>query len=75
MTAFDILSVAYTIALITLNVMPIYMAFALFLPAYSALYRWFARKPNAAMNTLCDMVADGEYMIWGPLMHLGRIIL
>ena len=75
MTAVDILLAAYTIALIALNMMPMYMAFALFLPAYSALYRWLASKPNAGMNTLCDTVADGEYVIWGPLMHLGRIIL
>ncbi|MCS4537958.1 MAG: UbiA family prenyltransferase [Thaumarchaeota archaeon] len=74
MTTVDLLSGAYIIALVALKMMPIYMAFALFLPAYSALYRWLASRPNADINILCDTVADGEYAIWGPLMHLGRII-
>jgi len=74
MTAVDILSTTYTVALVALKMMPMYTAFALFLPAYSASYRWLARRPNANINMLCDTVADGEYAIWGPLMHLGRII-
>ncbi len=70
----DLLSAAYTIALIVLRIMPTYVSLALLLPIYSTAYRWLAGRPNANINVLCDTVADGEYVIWGPLIYLGRII-
>lgn len=74
MSFVDIISAFYIVLLTTFNLMPIYIVIMLVLPLYSAFYRSLAGRPNANINTLCDTVSDGEYIMWGPLIYLGRII-
>jgi len=44
------------------------------LPVYSSVYRWLASSERARIGFLCDVVADGEYVLWGPLIYLGKIL-
>lgn len=73
-TLADVLSAFYIILLIAWRLMPSFMAFALLFPLYSTLYRWLAKRPDSNINVLCDTIADGEYLLWGPLIYLGRTI-
>ena len=74
MSLFDLASAFYVVALLLFHVFPIFSAVLLALPAYSLLYRWAARKPGANLSFLCDFVADGEFLFWGPLILFGKII-
>jgi 4-hydroxybenzoate polyprenyltransferase len=70
----DLLSAAYIAATALLGLLPTYSIVAIAFPIYSTAYRWLAQRPNANMNRLCDLVADGEYLLWGPLIFLGRTL-
>jgi 4-hydroxybenzoate polyprenyltransferase len=74
MTLFDILSIFYVIALTTIHLFPAYSLIMISLPAYSLAYRWASQRPGANLGFLCDFVADGEYLLWGPVMLFGKII-
>ena len=74
MSVFDLASACYVLALVVFHIFPIFSVILLALPAYSLLYRWAARRPGANMSFLCDFVADGEFLFWGPLILFGKII-
>jgi len=74
MNAFDVSSAAYITILIATHVLPLYSLVMILLPAYSLVYRRVAQKPGSDLAFLCNFVADGEYLLWGPLLILGKII-
>jgi len=75
MGAIDLVSAAYLVGLLISGSFPLYSLVLILLPAYSLINRWVASKGWANMNFLCDVVADGEYVLWGPLIYLGRILI
>jgi 4-hydroxybenzoate polyprenyltransferase len=71
----DGLSALYILALLFTGAYPRYAATLLALPAYSVFYRLIAVRGNANLNFLCDFVADAEYILWGPLIYLGKLLV
>ncbi len=74
MSLFDALAALYVIALALLHFFPTYCLVLISLPVYSLVYRWASQRPGANLGVLCDFVADGEYLLWGPVMLFGKII-
>jgi 4-hydroxybenzoate polyprenyltransferase len=74
MTGFDILSAAYLIILVAARTIPLYSLIMVLLPLYSLFYRWAARRPGSDLGFICNFIADGEYLLWGPLLVFGKII-
>jgi 4-hydroxybenzoate polyprenyltransferase len=74
MTIFDVVSAAYIFFLVAIRIFPTFTLLMIFLPAYSLFYRQISQSPGANLGFLCDFVADGEFLIWGPLLLLGKII-
>jgi len=74
MNLVDIASGAYVALLVLTHFFPIYTIVLVLFPIYSIFYRSISRLPTANLDFLCDFVADGEYLFWGPLMFLGKSI-
>ena len=74
MNVFDVLSALYIFSLVAVRLFPIYSLIMVFLPLYSFAYRFLSSRPNANMNYLCDLVADSEYLLWGPVLFIGKIL-
>jgi 4-hydroxybenzoate polyprenyltransferase len=74
MNSFDISSAAIIAFLIATHIFPIYSVIMILLPAYSFVYRWVSQRPGSDLGFLCNFIADGEYLLWGPLLILGKII-
>ena len=74
MNSFDISSAVIIAFLIATRIFPVYSAIMILLPAYSLAYRWVSQRPGSDLSFLCNFVADGEYLLWGPLLILGKII-
>jgi len=71
----DALSAAYLVALLVLGLVPAFALSLILLPIYSAIYRGFAMQNNANLSFICDVVADSEYVLWGPLMYIGKLLI
>jgi 4-hydroxybenzoate polyprenyltransferase len=71
--AIDGFSAIYLISLLALGAVPAYAATLLVLPVYSTIYRTLAVQNNANLGFICDVVADAEYVLWGPLIYLGKV--
>lgn len=71
----DILSAVYLVALVLIHSFPVYSLFLTILPLYSILYRFFSKSSKVNMEFLCSVIADGEDIIWGPLMVLGQLVI
>lgn len=75
MTLFDFASAIYVMLLVGVGLYPTFSLVLLALPIYSMIYRELSKRPNADLDFLCDIVADGEYLMWGPLIFVASIIL
>ncbi len=75
MLVVDVAMVAYLVLAISAGLLPAYTATMVVLPIYSYFYRYLARRPRANLGRICDIVADGEYLLWGPILYLGRILV
>ncbi|HEV2389690.1 MAG TPA: UbiA family prenyltransferase [Nitrososphaerales archaeon] len=73
--AIDALSAAYLIALLALGLVPAFALTLMLLPIYSTIYRGFAMQSNANLSFICDVVADAEYLLWGPLIYIGKLFI
>ncbi len=71
----DAASAAYLIALLAAGLVPSYALSLILLPIYSTIYRTFAMQSNANLGFICDVIADAEYILWGPLIYLGKILI
>jgi 4-hydroxybenzoate polyprenyltransferase len=74
MNLFDALSAVYIVSLVVVGFFPLYTLIMISLPLYSIAYRFLLSRPNANINYLCDVVADGEYLLWGPVLFIGKIL-
>jgi 1,4-dihydroxy-2-naphthoate octaprenyltransferase len=74
MNMFDGVSAVYIFALVAVGFFPLYTIVTVFLPMYSIAYRVISSRPNSNLNYLCDVVADGEYLLWGPVLFIGKIL-
>ena len=70
----DVIAASYIVILAFVRILPEYALLLILLPAYSFFYRWASRKSIASLSFLCDFVADAEYVLWGPLIFLGKVI-
>lgn len=70
----DALSAIYLILLLLARLVPSYALTLALLPVYSSVYRGFAMRSNSDLSFICDVVADAEYILWGPLMLLGKVL-
>ncbi len=75
MLVVDLAMVAYLVLAISAGLLPAYTSTMVVLPIYSFFYRYLARRPRADLGRICDIVADGEYLLWGPILYLGRILV
>ncbi|HXW37901.1 MAG TPA: UbiA family prenyltransferase [Nitrososphaerales archaeon] len=73
MAILDVMSAVYLVPLVAAGLLPVAALVLLGLPVYSFAYRYLSRRANANLDLLCDVVADGEYILWGPLLYLARI--
>ncbi len=71
----DALSAVYLVALLVVGLVPSYAVTLLLLPIYSTIYRAFAMQSNANLGFICDVVADAEYVLWGPLIYFGKLLI
>ena len=74
MTAFDVISAAYLAVLFGVHLLPFYSLIMIVLPAYSIVYRSLSQRPGSDLGFLCNYIADGEYILWGPVLLFGKII-
>ena len=74
MAALDLVTLAYVAAALALALLPIPAAILAILPAYSLFYAYLARRPGANLGFICDVLVDGEYLFWGPLVFIGAAI-
>jgi len=74
MAALDLATLGYLALVVALGLVPSFTATFAVLPLYSLGYSALARRPGANIGFLCDVVVDGEYLAWGPLMYIGAAI-
>jgi 4-hydroxybenzoate polyprenyltransferase len=71
----DALSAVYLVALLVIGAVPQFALTLMVLPIYSTVYRAFAMQSNANLSFICDVIADAEYILWGPLIYIGKILI
>jgi 4-hydroxybenzoate polyprenyltransferase len=74
MSVIDFATVAYLGLAVALRLLPLVASVLAILPVYSLGYAYFARRPNANLGFICDVLVDGEYLFWGPLMYIGAAV-
>ena len=74
MNVFDAVSAIYLLTLVLIGWFPTYTLIMCALPIYSVAYRLASLSPRANMDYLCDIVADGEYLLWSPMLIIGKIL-
>ncbi|MGI0078433.1 MAG: UbiA family prenyltransferase [Nitrososphaerales archaeon] len=75
MDGVDFVSGLYILSLVVLGLIPLYASVMLVFPLYSVLYRVLALRYPSKMTLLCDVFCDGEYILWGPVLVLGRVLI
>ena len=75
MAGVDALALVYLAAAVFFGLLPVTASVLGILPIYSLGYGALARRPKAKLSFICDVLVDGEYLIWGPLMYLGAAVV
>jgi len=75
MAVFDALSAIVLVILVLAGALPFYALALLAFNLYSFCYRAIARRPGTKLNFICDVLADGEYLLWGPVIFIGKLLL
>jgi 4-hydroxybenzoate polyprenyltransferase len=70
----DAAAAAYLVLAVIGLWLPAFTLVYLALPVYSLAYAYLARRPGANMGLICDLMADGEFILWGPLMVIGKAL-
>ena len=68
---FDVVSALYLLTMVLITWFPPYTLVMCALPAYSVAYRLASLSPKAIIDFLCDVVADGEFLLWSPVLLVG----
>ncbi len=74
MNLVDLLSACYCLIMVVFRLLPEYSLVMLIFPAYSFAYRRAAKR-TLDFGYYSDMVADAEYLFWGPLMLIGSALV
>ncbi|MDG7000743.1 MAG: UbiA family prenyltransferase, partial [Nitrososphaerota archaeon] len=74
MTAMDILAAAYCVAAVAFGYLPQFALVALVFPLYSYAYRIAAKNSSSGYGFYSDVVADAEYLFWGPVILVGSML-
>ena len=72
MDALDLASGGYLIAVVLAGLVPAFVVGLLVFVPYSFAYRLYARSGRHRDSTR-DLVADGEYLLWGVVTYIGHI--
>ena len=75
MAAIDALALVYLAFAVYLGLLPSTASILGVLPVYSLGYALLARRPKADLGFICDVLVDGEYLVWGPLMYIGAALV
>ena len=75
MTALNVVGLLYVAASVVTGELPQFALTLAALPLYSMGYTFFARRPGANLNFICDNVADAEDLFWGPLVYVGAALV
>ena len=67
----DIASLGYVVVAVAASLLPAFCLGLAIFPFYSLAYRRASNHSN--MNLVRDLVADGEYIMWMPVILLGKI--
>lgn len=73
MDALDLASGAYLACIVVSGLVPVFTGGLLVFVPYSFAYRLYARS-GRHRDSVRDLVADGEYLLWGVVTALGRLI-
>jgi 4-hydroxybenzoate polyprenyltransferase len=73
MDVIDVASGAYVVALALGGVLPTAAGFLVLFTPYSFAYRHYSLRTSAHSNSLRDLVADGEYLLWGFVTYIGHL--
>ncbi|HEV2225836.1 MAG TPA: UbiA family prenyltransferase [Nitrososphaerales archaeon] len=72
MDVLDLASGAYIVGLVAVGIAPFFaLALLIFVP-YSFAYRAYA-KSGRHRDSLRDLAADGEYLLWGVVTYIGHL--
>jgi 4-hydroxybenzoate polyprenyltransferase len=63
----------YLAALLVVGVLPGFVGVLLLFVPYSVLYRLYARRSSRYQDSVRDLAADGEYILWGVVTYLGHL--
>ena len=73
MDLLDLASGVYVLAIVAASLVPVFaVALAVFTP-YSIAYRTYAKRSERHSNSVRDLAADGEYLLWGVVTYLGQL--
>jgi 4-hydroxybenzoate polyprenyltransferase len=73
MNALDLASGVYLASIVVSGLLPVFASGLLVFVPYSFAYRLYARS-GKHRDSVRDLVADGEYLLWGVVTALGRVI-
>ena len=73
MDVIDGASAVYIVALALSGIIPLFGGLLAAFAPYSLAYRYYARRHAGHGDTLRDLAADGEYVMWGVVTYLGQI--
>jgi 4-hydroxybenzoate polyprenyltransferase len=73
MDVVDFSSGLYAAMLVLSGVLAVFASLLVVFTPYSFAYRHFSRKSMKHKDSLRDLAADGEYILWGFVTYLGQI--
>ncbi|MGD1055582.1 MAG: UbiA family prenyltransferase [Nitrososphaerales archaeon] len=73
MDVMDLASGLYAALLALCGVIPAFAGLLVLFTPYSFVYRYFSRRSTKHKDSLRDLAADGEYVLWGFVTWLGMI--
>lgn len=73
MDVLDVASGAYLVLATLSGILPLFaLALVVFTP-YSFAYRYYSQRSSGHKDSVRDLVADGEYILWGFVTYLGYL--
>jgi 4-hydroxybenzoate polyprenyltransferase len=73
MDIFDLSAALYVALLVLLGFLPGFAGLLVIFTPYSFSYRYISNKSSKYRDSLRDLAADGEYILWGFVTYLGQI--
>jgi 4-hydroxybenzoate polyprenyltransferase len=71
MSLVDVACFVYVVVICAFGIFPSYSLTLAVFPLYSFTYRYLAKRTD--QNVIRDLVADGEYLLWMPVILVGKI--